>query len=90
MVEEIWQELAKAKYMEWENAYLTRTWELQSLKYVFPVSFTYDVVNGYPFMSSFCMFVTYFWIKLLFVSEKLVRLLLKKNMYWRLLKWKAS
>ncbi|XP_062174857.1 E3 ubiquitin-protein ligase CHIP isoform X2 [Alnus glutinosa] len=32
MVEEIWQELAKAKYLEWENAYVTRTYELQSLK----------------------------------------------------------
>ncbi|KAF3435911.1 hypothetical protein FNV43_RR23003 [Rhamnella rubrinervis] len=32
MVEEIWQELAKAKYMEWEHASTTRSWELQSLK----------------------------------------------------------
>ena len=39
MVEEIWQELAKAKYLEWENASTSRSWELQSLKYVFPVSF---------------------------------------------------
>lgn len=34
MVEEIWQELSKAKYLEWENAYLTRSWELHSLKKV--------------------------------------------------------
>ncbi|OAY34847.1 E3 ubiquitin-protein ligase CHIP isoform X2 [Manihot esculenta] len=32
MVEEIWQELAKAKYMEWEQASTKRSWELQSLK----------------------------------------------------------
>ncbi|KAL6214260.1 hypothetical protein ACLB2K_013698 [Fragaria x ananassa] len=32
MVEEIWQELAKAKYMEWEEASSKRAWELQSLK----------------------------------------------------------
>ncbi|PON75085.1 Histidine triad (HIT) protein [Parasponia andersonii] len=32
MVEEIWQELAKAKYMEWENASTKRSWDLQSLK----------------------------------------------------------
>ncbi|KAJ4829277.1 hypothetical protein Tsubulata_025786 [Turnera subulata] len=32
MVEEIWQELAKAKYTEWEHASTQRTWELQSLK----------------------------------------------------------
>ncbi|XP_030935540.1 E3 ubiquitin-protein ligase CHIP isoform X1 [Quercus lobata] len=32
MVEEIWQELAKAKYLEWENASTSRSWELQSLK----------------------------------------------------------
>ncbi|KAM5562972.1 hypothetical protein ABKV19_017924 [Rosa sericea] len=32
MVEEIWQELAKAKYMEWEEASSKREWELQSLK----------------------------------------------------------
>ncbi|XP_028765316.1 E3 ubiquitin-protein ligase CHIP-like [Neltuma alba] len=32
MVEEIWQELAKAKYLEWENASTKRSWELQRLK----------------------------------------------------------
>uniref|UniRef100_A0A2P2KRG5 E3 ubiquitin-protein ligase CHIP n=2 Tax=Rhizophora mucronata TaxID=61149 RepID=A0A2P2KRG5_RHIMU len=32
MVEEIWQELAKAKYLEWEQASTMRSWELQSLK----------------------------------------------------------
>lgn len=32
MVEEIWQELAKAKYMEWEKESSKRSWELQSLK----------------------------------------------------------
>lgn len=34
MVEEIWQELAKAKYMEWEDLSSKRSWELQNLKYV--------------------------------------------------------
>nr|AFK42413.1 unknown [Lotus japonicus] len=32
MVEEIWQELAKAKYQEWERSSTKRSWELQSLK----------------------------------------------------------
>nr|XP_048336489.1 E3 ubiquitin-protein ligase CHIP isoform X1 [Ziziphus jujuba var. spinosa] len=32
MVEEIWQELARAKYMEWEHESTKRTWELQTLK----------------------------------------------------------
>ncbi|KAL5704782.1 RING-type E3 ubiquitin transferase [Ranunculus cassubicifolius] len=32
MVEEIWQELAKAKYLEWEQASNDRTWKLQTLK----------------------------------------------------------
>ncbi|XP_054784128.1 E3 ubiquitin-protein ligase CHIP-like isoform X1 [Prosopis cineraria] len=32
MVEEIWQELAKAKYLEWERSSTKRSWELQSLK----------------------------------------------------------
>ncbi|KAG2321491.1 hypothetical protein Bca52824_014704 [Brassica carinata] len=32
MVEEIWEELAKAKYMEWELASARRSWELNSLK----------------------------------------------------------
>ncbi|XP_042492019.1 E3 ubiquitin-protein ligase CHIP isoform X2 [Macadamia integrifolia] len=32
MVEEIWQELAKAKYLEWEHISTERTWKLQSLK----------------------------------------------------------
>lgn len=32
MVEEIWQELAKAKYLEWERTSSKRSWELQSLK----------------------------------------------------------
>ncbi|CAK9140886.1 unnamed protein product [Ilex paraguariensis] len=32
MVEEIWQELAKAKYLEWECESSTRSWELQKLK----------------------------------------------------------
>ncbi|GMN50226.1 hypothetical protein TIFTF001_019380 [Ficus carica] len=32
MVEEIWQELAKAKYMEWEHESTKRSWELQNLK----------------------------------------------------------
>ncbi|XVF72323.1 hypothetical protein PTKIN_Ptkin12aG0111900 [Pterospermum kingtungense] len=38
MVDEIWQELAKAKYMQWEHASSKRSWELQILKYVVPVS----------------------------------------------------
>lgn len=38
MVEEIWQELAKAKYMEWEHESDKHSWELQTLKYVFSVS----------------------------------------------------
>ncbi|CAM8978838.1 unnamed protein product [Rhodiola kirilowii] len=32
MVEEIWRELAKAKYLEWEQASTKRSWELQNLK----------------------------------------------------------
>ncbi|XP_009334273.1 E3 ubiquitin-protein ligase CHIP-like [Pyrus x bretschneideri] len=32
MVEEIWQELSKAKYMEWEDTSSKRSWELQNLK----------------------------------------------------------
>ncbi|KAM1031656.1 hypothetical protein ACFX13_036185 [Malus domestica] len=32
MVEEIWQELSKAKYMEWEETSSKRSWELQNLK----------------------------------------------------------
>ncbi|GLT64839.1 hypothetical protein SLA2020_373060 [Shorea laevis] len=32
MIEEIWQELAKAKYMQWEDASSKHSWELQSLK----------------------------------------------------------
>ncbi|KAE9603392.1 hypothetical protein Lal_00008313 [Lupinus albus] len=32
MVEEIWQELAKAKYIEWQCSSTKRSWELQSLK----------------------------------------------------------
>ncbi|KAF7825863.1 E3 ubiquitin-protein ligase CHIP [Senna tora] len=32
MVEEIWQELAKARYQEWEHSSTKRSWELQSLK----------------------------------------------------------
>ncbi|XP_022159463.1 E3 ubiquitin-protein ligase CHIP [Momordica charantia] len=32
IVEEIWQELAKAKYREWEQAFTKRSWELQTLK----------------------------------------------------------
>ncbi|KAF9587177.1 hypothetical protein IFM89_039617 [Coptis chinensis] len=32
MVEKIWQELAKAKYLEWEHASSQRSWKLQSLK----------------------------------------------------------
>ncbi|KDP45269.1 hypothetical protein JCGZ_15134 [Jatropha curcas] len=32
MVEEIWQELAKSKYKEWEQASTKRSWELQNLK----------------------------------------------------------
>ncbi|CAH8361981.1 unnamed protein product [Eruca vesicaria subsp. sativa] len=32
MVEEIWEELAKEKYMEWELASAWRSWELNSLK----------------------------------------------------------
>lgn len=33
MVEEIWEELAKAKYMVWEQESTKRSWELQNLKY---------------------------------------------------------
>lgn len=32
MVEEIWQELARAKYMEWEYDSTKRSWDLQNLK----------------------------------------------------------
>ncbi|MBA0858818.1 hypothetical protein Goshw_000717, partial [Gossypium schwendimanii] len=32
MIDEIWQELAKAKYLQWEHASSKRSWELQSLK----------------------------------------------------------
>ncbi|XP_048504003.1 E3 ubiquitin-protein ligase CHIP isoform X2 [Beta vulgaris subsp. vulgaris] len=32
MVEEIWQELAKAKYLLWEHESSKRSWELQTLK----------------------------------------------------------
>lgn len=32
MVEEIWQVLAKAKYMEWERKSSERSWKLQNLK----------------------------------------------------------
>lgn len=32
IVEEIWEELAKAKYMEWEHESTRRSWELQTLK----------------------------------------------------------
>lgn len=32
MVEEIWQELAKARYLEWEQESTMRAWELQTLK----------------------------------------------------------
>ncbi|XP_059290023.1 E3 ubiquitin-protein ligase CHIP-like [Lycium ferocissimum] len=32
IVEEIWEELAKAKYMEWEHESTRRSWDLQSLK----------------------------------------------------------
>lgn len=34
MVDKIWEELAKAKYLEWERSSSERSWELQSLKYV--------------------------------------------------------
>ncbi|XP_022759810.1 E3 ubiquitin-protein ligase CHIP-like isoform X1 [Durio zibethinus] len=32
MVDEIWQELAKAKYLQWEHASSKHSWELQNLK----------------------------------------------------------
>ncbi|KAL3616312.1 hypothetical protein CASFOL_039702 [Castilleja foliolosa] len=32
MVEEIWQELARAKYLEWEHESTKRSWDLQNLK----------------------------------------------------------
>ncbi|KAI5679912.1 hypothetical protein M9H77_01139 [Catharanthus roseus] len=32
MIEEIWQELAKAKYLQWEHESTKRSWELQNLK----------------------------------------------------------
>ncbi|KAJ4728419.1 E3 ubiquitin-protein ligase CHIP [Melia azedarach] len=32
MVEDIWQELARAKYLEWEQESSKRSWELQNLK----------------------------------------------------------
>ncbi|KAJ6389989.1 hypothetical protein OIU77_024254 [Salix suchowensis] len=32
IVDEIWEELAKAKYLEWEEASTQRSWELQRLK----------------------------------------------------------
>lgn len=34
MVEEIWQELAKARYLEWEQESTMRAWNLQTLKYL--------------------------------------------------------
>lgn len=34
MIEEIWQELAKAKYLQWEHESTKRSWELQNLKCV--------------------------------------------------------
>ncbi|XP_011089637.1 E3 ubiquitin-protein ligase CHIP isoform X3 [Sesamum indicum] len=34
MVEEIWQEIAKAKYLLWEHESTRRSWELQNLKEV--------------------------------------------------------
>lgn len=34
IVEEIWQELARAKYQEWERDSTKRSWDLQNLKYV--------------------------------------------------------
>lgn len=40
IVEDIWQELARAKYLLWEQESSKRSWELQSLKYVLLVSFS--------------------------------------------------
>lgn len=34
MVEEIWQELARARYLLWEDESTKRSWDLQNLKYV--------------------------------------------------------
>jgi STIP1 family protein 1 len=39
MVEEIWQELSKAKYIEWESLSRERTSQLQKLKCVTNFSF---------------------------------------------------
>ncbi|KAE8712898.1 E3 ubiquitin-protein ligase CHIP [Hibiscus syriacus] len=42
MVDEIWQEIAKAKYLLWEHATSKHAWELQSLKYVIPRKYFLD------------------------------------------------
>lgn len=79
MVEEIWQELAKAKYMEWEHESTKRSWELQTLKYEFICKmYVRFSISFFIILISAC------------VSGKPVRLLLKKNIYLIVLNWKAS
>lgn len=79
MVEEIWQELAKAKYMEWEHESTKRSWELQTLKYeLICKMYVRFSISFFIILISAC------------VSGKPVRLLLKKNIYLIVLNWKAS
>ncbi|KAJ9697460.1 hypothetical protein PVL29_009329 [Vitis rotundifolia] len=79
MVEEIWQALAKAKYMEWEHESTKRSWELQTLKYeLICKMYVRFSISFFVILVSAC------------VSGKPVRLLLKKNIYLIVLNWKAS
>jgi STIP1 family protein 1 len=43
MVEEIWQELSKAKYIEWENLSSERVRQLHKLKFVKTFSIHYSI-----------------------------------------------
>ena len=57
MIEEIWQELAKAKYLEWESESTKHTWELQTLKYVvFSIAFGPFMLIEFLFGSSYDLF----------------------------------
>lgn len=44
MVEEIWEELSKAKYMEWELISAGRSWELNSLKQVLSLTYSSAII----------------------------------------------
>lgn len=70
MVEEIWEELAKAKYMVWEQESTKRSWELQNLKY--------EII-----CKIYVNFAISFFVKHVSacVSGKPARWLLKKNIY---------